>query len=238
MYILTSQVWFENPSNVRMWIDLIIRFGPQSSLTSPVTQVVFSACELGVFDALLSAQRPLSAEEIGRTTGASVDGTERLLAACTGLQLLNTHQQDGQGQQPQQQQQQPAVLLFPALSFFHTPLPPFTPSLPTNHLSHHLCCSPVQQHGGGQRLPDQLQPAVPLPVHPVQLQNHLPLLALPHRRRQVSGTDKEVSGLQQGFLLPGDGSFTQAESEMVKPVGCYVKNRLTYLAHWFSLQLI
>ncbi|XP_075896318.1 acetylserotonin O-methyltransferase [Nelusetta ayraudi] len=61
-----------------------------------ISKVVFSACELGVFDALLSAQRPLSAEEIGRATGASLDGTERLLAACTGLHLLTTQQQDGQ----------------------------------------------------------------------------------------------------------------------------------------------
>lgn len=84
-------------------------FDDQSSSTpcAPMSQVVFSACELGVFDALLSAQRPLSAEEIGSATGASLDGTERLLAACTGLQLLNTQQQeDGQGRR----RQQPGVL--------------------------------------------------------------------------------------------------------------------------------
>lgn len=63
-----------------------------------LTQVVFSSCELGVFDALLGAERPLSAEEISQAVGASLDGTERLLAACTGLQLLNTHQDDRQGQ--------------------------------------------------------------------------------------------------------------------------------------------
>lgn len=68
------------------------------SLSVSVSQVVFSSCELGVFDALLGAERPLSAEEISRAIGASLDGTERLLAACTGLQLLNAHQQDRQGQ--------------------------------------------------------------------------------------------------------------------------------------------
>lgn len=51
-----------------------------------------------MFDVLLSAGRPLSAEEICQAIRASLDGTERLLAACSGLQLLNTHQEDGQGQ--------------------------------------------------------------------------------------------------------------------------------------------
>nr|XP_040056690.1 acetylserotonin O-methyltransferase isoform X2 [Gasterosteus aculeatus aculeatus] len=61
-----------------------------------VSKTVFSACELGVFDVLLAADHPLSAEEVSRAVGASLDGTERLLAACAGLQLLNTHRQDGQ----------------------------------------------------------------------------------------------------------------------------------------------
>lgn len=63
-------------------------------------QVVFSSCELGVFDLLLGAERPLSAEEISRALGTSVDGTERLLAACSGLQLLNIHQDNGRCRQP------------------------------------------------------------------------------------------------------------------------------------------
>ncbi|TKS67358.1 Acetylserotonin O-methyltransferase [Collichthys lucidus] len=61
-----------------------------------VSKVVFSSCELGVFDLLLSAERPLSAEEISQAIGASLDGTQRLLAACTGLKLLNTLQDNGQ----------------------------------------------------------------------------------------------------------------------------------------------
>lgn len=163
----------------RMCIDLITRLAPLR------VQVVFSACELGVFDALLSAQRPLSAEEIGRATGASLDGTERLLAACTGLRLLNTQQQDGRGQQ-----QQPGVLHV-SVSDYVTPrslllLPPCSR---TTCPSTCACCSAVQQHRAGQALPDPLQPTVALPVHPVQLQNHLPVLALPHRRRQVQWSE-------------------------------------------------
>lgn len=62
--------------------------------------MVFSSCELGVFDLLLGAERPLSAEEISEAVGASVDGTERLLAACAGLQLLNIHQDNGRSRRP------------------------------------------------------------------------------------------------------------------------------------------
>ncbi|KAK5599644.1 hypothetical protein CRENBAI_017984 [Crenichthys baileyi] len=56
-----------------------------------ISKTVFTSCELGVFDVLLAAERPLSAEEISQAVGASLDGMQRLLAACTGLQLLNTH---------------------------------------------------------------------------------------------------------------------------------------------------
>ncbi|XP_032384744.1 acetylserotonin O-methyltransferase [Etheostoma spectabile] len=61
-----------------------------------ISKTVFSSCELGVFDVLLASERPLSAEEISQAIGASLDGTQRLLAACSGLQLLNTHQDNGQ----------------------------------------------------------------------------------------------------------------------------------------------
>uniref|UniRef100_A0A8C6WKP4 Acetylserotonin O-methyltransferase n=1 Tax=Neogobius melanostomus TaxID=47308 RepID=A0A8C6WKP4_9GOBI len=61
-----------------------------------VSKTVFTSCELGVFDAIQEAQRPLSAEELSVAVGASLDGMERLLAACTGLQLLETHQENGQ----------------------------------------------------------------------------------------------------------------------------------------------
>ncbi|XP_014844443.1 PREDICTED: acetylserotonin O-methyltransferase isoform X3 [Poecilia mexicana] len=61
-----------------------------------ISKTVFTSCELGVFDVLLAAERPLSAEEISQAVGASLDGTQRLLAACAGLQLLNTHWDNGQ----------------------------------------------------------------------------------------------------------------------------------------------
>lgn len=51
-----------------------------------------------MFDVLLGSERSLSAEEISQAVGASLDGTERLLAACTGMQILNRHQVDGKGQ--------------------------------------------------------------------------------------------------------------------------------------------
>ncbi|CAL8266870.1 unnamed protein product [Lota lota] len=61
-----------------------------------VSKTLFTACELGVFDLLLGSQSPLSAEEISQAIGASLDGTQRLLDACTGLELL-TAQQQGHG---------------------------------------------------------------------------------------------------------------------------------------------
>ncbi|XP_037542301.1 acetylserotonin O-methyltransferase [Nematolebias whitei] len=61
-----------------------------------VSKTMFAACELGVFDVLLAAERPLSAEEISEAVGASLDGTKRLLATCAVLQLLNTHQDNEQ----------------------------------------------------------------------------------------------------------------------------------------------
>ncbi|XP_014029371.1 acetylserotonin O-methyltransferase isoform X2 [Salmo salar] len=61
-----------------------------------VSKTLFTACELGVFDLLASSQHPLSLEEVALGIRASQDGTERLLAACTGLDLLNTQTLDGQ----------------------------------------------------------------------------------------------------------------------------------------------
>ncbi|XP_068602628.1 acetylserotonin O-methyltransferase [Brachionichthys hirsutus] len=60
-----------------------------------ISKVVSASCELGVFDVLLAAERPLSAEEISEAVGASLDGTQRLLAACAGLELLSTQQVNG-----------------------------------------------------------------------------------------------------------------------------------------------
>lgn len=85
--MIFSVVWY--------WIDWLFLIAHLS-----VPQVVFSSCELGVFDLLLGAGRPLSAEEVSQALGTSVDGAERLLAACAGLQLLNVHQDNGECRQP------------------------------------------------------------------------------------------------------------------------------------------
>uniref|UniRef100_A0A3P9IVC6 Acetylserotonin O-methyltransferase n=1 Tax=Oryzias latipes TaxID=8090 RepID=A0A3P9IVC6_ORYLA len=61
-----------------------------------ISKTVFTSCELGVFDVLLKAEQPLSAEEISQAVEASLDGTQRLLAACAGLQLLTVHHDKGQ----------------------------------------------------------------------------------------------------------------------------------------------
>ncbi|XP_017279366.1 acetylserotonin O-methyltransferase [Kryptolebias marmoratus] len=61
-----------------------------------ISKTMFAACELGVFDALLDAGRPLSAEEVSQAVGANLDSTERLLAACAVLELLNAHRDNGQ----------------------------------------------------------------------------------------------------------------------------------------------
>ncbi|KAL4635717.1 acetylserotonin O-methyltransferase [Arapaima gigas] len=59
-----------------------------------VSKTLFAACELGVFDFLLASERPLSAADIAVGLGTSVDGMERLLTACAGLQLLSAQALD------------------------------------------------------------------------------------------------------------------------------------------------
>ncbi|XP_053701643.1 acetylserotonin O-methyltransferase 2 [Synchiropus splendidus] len=60
-----------------------------------VSKVIFSACELGVFDLLLRAQEPMSAQVIARELGASVDGMERLLDALVGVEILEVETKEG-----------------------------------------------------------------------------------------------------------------------------------------------
>ncbi|XP_061844515.1 acetylserotonin O-methyltransferase [Colius striatus] len=52
-----------------------------------VSKVMFTACELGVFD-LLESGEPLSSDAIAVRLGTSTTGMERLLDACVGLKLL------------------------------------------------------------------------------------------------------------------------------------------------------
>ncbi|RVE66332.1 hypothetical protein OJAV_G00106460 [Oryzias javanicus] len=53
-----------------------------------VSKVIFSACELGVFDLLLNSAEPLSAQTVARELRTSVDGMERLLDALVGIEIL------------------------------------------------------------------------------------------------------------------------------------------------------
>ncbi|XP_013805914.1 acetylserotonin O-methyltransferase [Apteryx mantelli] len=53
-----------------------------------VSKVLFTACELGVFDLLLESGEPLSSDAIAARLGTSPSGMERLLDACVGLKLL------------------------------------------------------------------------------------------------------------------------------------------------------
>ncbi|XP_041898019.1 acetylserotonin O-methyltransferase isoform X1 [Corvus kubaryi] len=53
-----------------------------------ISKVMFTACELGVFDLLLESGKPLSSDAIAAHLGASTIGMARLLDACVGLKLL------------------------------------------------------------------------------------------------------------------------------------------------------
>ncbi|NXA46784.1 ASMT methyltransferase, partial [Nothocercus julius] len=53
-----------------------------------VSKVLFTACELGVFDLLLESGEPLSSDAIAAHLGTSPIGMERLLDVCVGLKLL------------------------------------------------------------------------------------------------------------------------------------------------------
>ncbi|XP_069801410.1 acetylserotonin O-methyltransferase-like isoform X2 [Dendropsophus ebraccatus] len=58
---------------------------------------MFTACELGVFDLLHEVQEPMSAAAIASRLSTSVDGTERLLDACVGLELLKVDLKNNEG---------------------------------------------------------------------------------------------------------------------------------------------
>uniref|UniRef100_A0A8C9VXC9 Acetylserotonin O-methyltransferase n=1 Tax=Scleropages formosus TaxID=113540 RepID=A0A8C9VXC9_SCLFO len=58
-------------------------------------QVIFSACDLGVFDLFLRSPTPLSAEAVARELGASEGGTERLLDVLAGFHILEVEVVEG-----------------------------------------------------------------------------------------------------------------------------------------------
>ncbi|MBN3323718.1 ASMT methyltransferase, partial [Atractosteus spatula] len=57
--------------------------------------MIFSACELGVFDLLLQSQKPLSAESVSQELQSSMDGMERLLDALVGIEILDVEITEG-----------------------------------------------------------------------------------------------------------------------------------------------
>ncbi|XP_078400934.1 acetylserotonin O-methyltransferase isoform X2 [Cetorhinus maximus] len=61
-----------------------------------ISKTMFTACELGVFDLLLEDGGPLSASTVAERLGTSADGTDRLLTACVGLQLLEVKEHQGE----------------------------------------------------------------------------------------------------------------------------------------------
>uniref|UniRef100_A0A5F5PXP1 Acetylserotonin O-methyltransferase n=1 Tax=Equus caballus TaxID=9796 RepID=A0A5F5PXP1_HORSE len=60
-----------------------------------VSQVLFAACELGVFDLLAEAREPLDSAVVAARLGASCHGTELLLDACVTLKLLRVDTRRG-----------------------------------------------------------------------------------------------------------------------------------------------
>uniref|UniRef100_A0A8C2UHZ9 Acetylserotonin O-methyltransferase n=1 Tax=Chinchilla lanigera TaxID=34839 RepID=A0A8C2UHZ9_CHILA len=60
-----------------------------------VSQVVFAACELGVFDVLAEAPGPLDVGAVVMRLGTSSHGTELLLDACVSLKLLTLETRSG-----------------------------------------------------------------------------------------------------------------------------------------------
>ncbi|XP_006629689.1 acetylserotonin O-methyltransferase 2 [Lepisosteus oculatus] len=60
-----------------------------------ISKIIFSACELGVFDLLLQSQKPLSAESVSQELQSSLDGMERLLDALVGIEILDVEITEG-----------------------------------------------------------------------------------------------------------------------------------------------
>ncbi|XP_055125656.1 acetylserotonin O-methyltransferase isoform X3 [Symphalangus syndactylus] len=60
-----------------------------------VSQVLFTACELGVFDLLAKAAGPLDVVAVAAGVGASSHGTDLLLDICVSLKLLKVETRGG-----------------------------------------------------------------------------------------------------------------------------------------------
>lgn len=60
-------------------------------------QIIFTACELGVFDVLMESGEPLSSEMIAEQLGANSNALESLMNACVSLNLLRIEEKDDKG---------------------------------------------------------------------------------------------------------------------------------------------
>lgn len=71
-----------------------------SELAFSSSEVLFAACELGVFDLLAEAPGPLSSAAVAAGLGTSPEGTELLLDTCVSLKLLRVDTGGGRGEWP------------------------------------------------------------------------------------------------------------------------------------------
>lgn len=62
-----------------------------------VSEVLFAACELGVFDLLSEAPEPLGSAAVAVRLGTSSHGTQLLLDTCVSLKLLQVEMSRGKG---------------------------------------------------------------------------------------------------------------------------------------------
>ncbi|XP_003224329.2 acetylserotonin O-methyltransferase isoform X1 [Anolis carolinensis] len=62
-----------------------------------MSKIMFTACELGVFDLLLESKELLSSAVIAERLGTSHIGMQRLLEACVVLKLLRMERKDNEG---------------------------------------------------------------------------------------------------------------------------------------------
>uniref|UniRef100_A0A803T366 Acetylserotonin O-methyltransferase n=1 Tax=Anolis carolinensis TaxID=28377 RepID=A0A803T366_ANOCA len=67
--------------------------------------IMFSACELGVFDLLLESKELLSSAVIAERLGTSHPEMQRLLEACVGLKLLRMERKDNEGKYSRRRRQ-------------------------------------------------------------------------------------------------------------------------------------
>ncbi|XP_062982313.1 acetylserotonin O-methyltransferase-like [Elgaria multicarinata webbii] len=61
---------------------------------SLISKIMFTACELGIFDLLLKSAGPLTSATIAECLGTSPSKLERVLEACVGLKLLRMERKD------------------------------------------------------------------------------------------------------------------------------------------------